>query len=111
MIFPTPFNNKILDTPYLQPSPFIFKPYQEKISQFKDESKKLFDNCSCKCCFISQCQCEMSRKKPAIERDFLEDQRDPRGMIIAKVDEAESIKLQKQYIRKELKQRAEVSQI
>ncbi|KAK0043374.1 hypothetical protein Bpfe_027193 [Biomphalaria pfeifferi] len=80
-------------------------PYQEKISQFKDESKKLFDICSCKCSFISQCQCEKSRKIPAIERDFLEDQRGPRGMIIAKVDEAESIKLQKRYIRKELTQR------
>lgn len=80
-------------------------PYREKISQFKNESKKLFDICSCKCSFISQCQCEKSRKIPAIERDFLEDQRGPRGMIIAKVDEAESIKLQKRYIRKELTQR------
>ncbi|KAK0061523.1 hypothetical protein Bpfe_008905 [Biomphalaria pfeifferi] len=80
-------------------------PYQEKISQFKDESKKLFDICSCKCSYISQCQCEKSRKIPAIERDFLEDQLGPRGMIIAKVDEAEFIKLQKRYIRKELTQR------
>ncbi|KAK0055675.1 hypothetical protein Bpfe_014950, partial [Biomphalaria pfeifferi] len=79
--------------------------YQEKISQFQDESKKLFDICSCKCSFISQCQCEKSRKIPAIERDFLEVQRGPRGMIIAKVDDAESIKLQKRYIRKELTQK------
>ena len=79
--------------------------YKEKISQFKDASLKLFDICSCKCSCISQCQCEKSRKIPALERDFLEDQRGSRYMIIAAVDQIESIRLQKRYIRKESTQK------
>lgn len=92
----------------------LLKPYQsrketdsyiQKITQFKDASLKLFDICSCKCSCISQCQCEKSRKIPALERDFLEDQRGSRCMIIAAVDKIESIRLQKRYIRKESTQK------
>ena len=45
-------------------------PYREKISQFKNESKKLFDICSCKCSFISQCQCESQERYPQLNVIF-----------------------------------------
>ena len=54
---------------------------------------------------LSECQCEKSRKIPTVERDFLKDQRGSRFMIIIGVDEVESYRLQKRYIRKELTQR------
>ena len=81
------------------------EPYREKISQFKDESVKLFGICSCKCSCISQCQFKKSRKTPTVECDFLEDQRGSRCMTITAVDGVESIRLQKRYIRKDLTQR------
>ena len=50
----------------------------------------LFDICSCKCKEFSSCCCSLNLKVPAIEQDFLTDQRTVRVGRIAGVDKKES---------------------
>lgn len=60
--------------------------YQEKLKNFCMECRhKLFDISTCKCPSMN-CKCEKSRKVPAKEREFLEDQRHSRKLFIGNVD-------------------------
>ena len=74
--------------------------YKWQISEFQEDSTKLFDICTCKCKPETRCQCEKSQKVPQIERDFLNDQRGPRSMIIAGLDQSETVRLQKRFARR-----------
>lgn len=65
------------------------------ISVAKEESVRLFDICTCHCDDLDDCDCVKECKIPALERDFLLDQRSSRRMIIAGLDKVTTSKLQK----------------
>lgn len=62
--------------------------YKNKIRIFQENSRRLFDICSCKCKNIgnSMCTCEKNRRVPKRETAFLIDQRTERKMIIGSID-------------------------
>ena len=60
--------------------------YKERCKTFQQAGKKLFDICSCKCSNLSVCNCPKDRKVPALEHDFLSDQRGRREMFIGGSD-------------------------
>lgn len=82
--------------------------YKKKIKKFVDESKRLFDIATCKCANQNVCVCERTRKIPTSERNFLNDQRSDKKMIIGGVDVATS---QKQSLLIERKQKREAHYI
>lgn len=47
---------------------------------------KLFDICSCKCLNLKNCSCARNRKIPALEHDFIIDQRTKRRLMISSTD-------------------------
>ena len=79
--------------------------YEEMVTVFLADSNTLFDISSCKCQPIESCACEKSRKVPAIEQDFLVDQRGERLMMLAGVDRYKSGKQQQRNIRNEAMRR------
>ena len=68
---------------------------QIKLSDFRSQSKMLFDIAACKCLDFSACSCVSAKKVPRKERGFLLDQRTNKKMIISGVDRHESLRLQK----------------
>jgi hypothetical protein len=72
--------------------------YKEKVKLFLENSKKLFDICSCKC--TCSCICPKERKIPALEQNFINDQRQTRNMIIGGVDKTTTDMLRKREARK-----------
>ena len=72
----------------------------QKVTRSKSATRKqeelernldtLFDICSCKCKELSSCCCSLNLKVPAIEHNFLRDQRTVRVGRIAGVDKKES---------------------
>lgn len=59
----------------------------ERMNKFKMECDlKLFGICACKCSESASCKCPLDRRVPLIERDFLNDQRNERKMVIGGVD-------------------------
>ena len=66
----------------------------EKFDRFRvDARSKLFDIAACKCRSFDACNCEKSRKIPAEEQLFLQDQRTMRTMYIGSVDKVASKKI------------------
>lgn len=74
-----------------------------KIKTFKNNSLKLFDISSCKCATFNSCNCKI--KVPIIERQYLQDQRGERRMMIGKVDVKTTKKIEKSLERKEIEKR------
>lgn len=72
-------------------TPFL----NEKLQKFKNNAKRLFDICACKCSTFQSCKCPKERKVPAIEWPFIIDQRNNRKMVIGTVDHVMTQKLQK----------------
>ena len=68
--------------------------FKMKCEVFKNESKKLFDICSCKC-DLNDCKCAKSKKVPNEERAFLIDQRTTRKMSIGSLDVVVTKKINK----------------
>ena len=68
---------------------------QLAISAAKQESESLFDIAACRCSDITNCNCAREFKVPALERDFLTDQRTVRKMVIAGLDKATTTKMQR----------------
>ena len=68
---------------------------QTKLSDFRSQSKMLFDSAACKCLGFSACSCVSAKKVPRKEREFLLDQRTNKKMIISGVDLHESLRLRK----------------
>lgn len=60
--------------------------FEQKIQEFKEASKALFDICKCKCPEISHCKCDYSNKVPKKEKEFLIDQRTVRKMTFGSID-------------------------
>ena len=69
--------------------------YQTKLSDFRSQSKMLFDIAACKCLDFSACSCVSVKKKTRKEREFLQDQRTNKKMIISGEDRHESLRLRK----------------
>jgi hypothetical protein len=76
--------------------------YEKQLQQFRNDANKLFDISKCKCIdIVASCKCERHDKVPANEREFLQDQRGRRMMIIGGIDEKETSKLQEKLAREE----------
>jgi hypothetical protein len=61
--------------------------YDKKVNDLRDQTRShIFDIAACKCTDFSLCKCEKSSKVPAIERKFLQDQRNARQMMIGGID-------------------------
>ena len=61
--------------------------YKLKVKEFTDmTTDKLFDIASCKCLDSASCKCSKDRKVPMDEREFLQDQRTVRHMMIGSID-------------------------
>ena len=71
-----------------------------KQDEIEKDLDTLFDICSCKCKELSSCCCPMVLKVPAIEHDFLTDQRTIRVGRIAGVDKKESARAERRLKRK-----------
>jgi hypothetical protein len=70
--------------------------YQRRLSEFRDNANILFDLSKCKCPnMVSNCKCTKEHKVPAKKRQFLQDQRGPRKMIIGGIDKEETSKLKR----------------
>lgn len=75
--------------------------YLKKIEQFRMDSQRIFDICSCNCKCFSTCKCSSVKKKvPVKERDFLIDQRTNRKMRIGGLDVKTTSILNKRLARK-----------
>lgn len=60
--------------------------YKDSVTSFQSKTKTvLFDICTCKC-DLSNCICSIDNKVPALEHEFLLDQRVPRLMSIIDVN-------------------------
>nr|CAH7731779.1 unnamed protein product [Callosobruchus chinensis] len=70
-----------------------------KLEKFKADAQKLFDICYCKCADKISCKCEKTKKIPALEWDFIIDQRGQRKMAIGNVDKKETNKLKRKHER------------
>lgn len=68
-------------------------------NDFIQDSRVLFDICSCKCKQIELCSCLREKKVPIEERKFLLDQRQERKMRIGGIDRIITTKLQKKITR------------
>ena len=68
---------------------------QTKLSDFRSQSKVLFDIATCKCLDFSACSCVSAKKVPREESEFLLGQRTNKKMIISGVDCHESLRLRK----------------
>src|SRR6218665_183596 len=82
--------------------------YKQKIEDFHAHSlSQLFDIAACKCLDTANCTCKKERRVPAAERNYLEDQRHGRTMMIGHVDVEMTQRLQQRNNRKnmELKKR------
>ena len=66
-----------------------------ELSDFRSQSKMLFDIAACKCLDFSACSCVSAKKVPRKEREFLLDQRTNKKMIISGVHRHESLRLRK----------------
>ena len=66
-----------------------------KQDEIEKDLDTLFDICSCKCKELSSCCCPMVLKVPAIEHDFLTDQRTIRVGRIAGIDKKESARAER----------------
>lgn len=76
--------------------------YQRRLSEFRDKANILFDLSKCKCSdMVSKCKCVKEQKVPAKEREFLQDQRGPRKMVIGSIDQEETSKLKRKAEREE----------
>ena len=76
--------------------------YQRRLADFRDKGNILFDLSKCKCSdMVSNCKCSKEWKVPAKERQFLQDQRGPRKMIIGGIDQEETSKLKRKSEREE----------
>lgn len=77
--------------------------FKKKVSDFHDQLRVLFDVAACKCnsCI---CKCSLQDKVPAAERDFLQDQRTSRKMIIGPVDKKTTAMLRKREERKAIEE-------
>lgn len=74
--------------------------YKDAVTSFQSKTETaLFDICTCKC-DLSNCICSIDKKVPALEHEFLLDQRGPRLMSIAECDKNETKKLKKRLERK-----------
>jgi hypothetical protein len=71
-----------------------------KQDEIEKDLDTLFDICSCKCKELSSCCCPMVLKVPAIEHDFLTDQRTIRVGRIAGIDKKESARAERRLKRK-----------
>lgn len=77
--------------------------YQIKIKDFQADSLlQLFDIAACKCFDIGSCNCKKDRKVPAAERNFLQDQRQGRTMMMGGVDLTMTKRLQQRNTRKNI---------
>lgn len=85
--------------------------YIRKLEEFKKNSKKLFDIASCKCLSFAICSCEIGRKVPIEERDFLTDQRTERNMIIGGIDSKTSKQINKKIMRRTIRKLRETPQL
>jgi len=84
--------------------PFMTDVFKRKLLDFHEHAEKtLFDISTCKCMDLTECTCEKSRKVPARERDFLNDQRTVRKMYMSGIDIQTSLILQRKESRKKLK--------
>lgn len=72
---------------------------ENKLDHFKSGANIIIDICSCKCRDFNNCHCVMDKKVPAIEREFLTDQRTSRKMIMGSVDRPVTAKLNKRLTR------------
>ena len=68
---------------------------QTNLSDFRSQSKMLFDIAACKCLDFSACSCVNAKNALRKEREFLLDQRTNKKMIISGVDRHESLRLRK----------------
>src|SRR6218665_3266569 len=76
--------------------------HQRKLSDFRNEASILFDLSKCKCSdMVSNCKCAKAHTFPANERQFLQDQRRQRKMIIGGIDQKETSKLKRKAERQE----------
>jgi len=76
--------------------------YQRRLSDFRDKANILFDLSKCKCSdMVSNCKCATEHKIPANERQFIQDQRGPRKMIIGGIDQEATSKLKRKAERKQ----------
>ncbi|KAF2889237.1 hypothetical protein ILUMI_16936 [Ignelater luminosus] len=66
---------------------------------FLQNSRVLFDTCSCKCKEIELCYCPRENKVPKEEQKFFLYQRQDRKMQIGGIDRVLTAKLQKKFIR------------
>lgn len=74
----------------------------QKIDEFKKDASRLFDISKCKCVDMAAgCKCSKQDRVPPNEREFLQDQRGPRRMVIGGIDEKETSRLKKRLARKE----------
>jgi len=76
--------------------------YELKVKEFKEvTASKLFDIASCKCLTSVSCNCPKDRKIPIDEREFLQDQRTLRHMMIGPIDNPKTKALKRRAQRKE----------
>lgn len=74
--------------------------YKDSVISFQSKNKTvLFDICTCKC-HLSNCICSIDKKVPALEHEFLLDQRGPRLKTNAECDKNDTKKLKKRLERK-----------
>lgn len=71
-----------------------------KLEKFKNNARRLFDICSCKCKNKLSCNCDKTRKIPDIEWPFIEDQRSIRKMAIGNVDKKVTANIKRKIERK-----------
>uniref|UniRef100_UPI00358F8643 uncharacterized protein n=1 Tax=Myxine glutinosa TaxID=7769 RepID=UPI00358F8643 len=76
--------------------------YKQRLTDFLDKSNNLFDLSKCKCSdMVSNCNCLKEHKVPQKEREFLQDQRGPRNMVIGGIDQEETSRLKRKAEREE----------
>src|SRR6218665_2576535 len=80
------------------------QPPTEIIGLSRQSYSILFDLSKCKCSdMVSNCKCAKAHTVPANERQFLQDQRRQRKMIIGGIDQKETSKLKRKAERQEAK--------
>lgn len=70
----------------LKNSPYRTVPtenYMKKINRFLNKCSDLFDICTCKCRYVTQCTCTQSRKANPEDATFLNDQRTTRLLMMS----------------------------
>ena len=75
------------------------------ISAAQMESLQLFDVASCSCSDFTICTCQKESKVPVIERQFLQDQRNARTMLIGGLDKEVTRQMEKSYERASKRQK------